>query len=323
MFYLNGMDILTLGIDWKAVIQTLEETVKTLDDGDYAQPLKPYLRYKNMHNRIIAMPAYVGGNVNTAGIKWISSFPGNVEKGLPRAHSVVILNDADTGKPAAIINTPLISIIRTAAVSGLMVKYFLLAHPQLESMNVGIIGWGPVGRHHFQMLTQLYGERINHIYLYDLRGIDPQSIDSTLRSKVTVADSWEQVYRNADVFITCTVSDHRYIDTPPRPGSLLLHVSLRDYRQQALNQVRAIVVDDWEEVCRENTDIELLHKVNRLSREDTISINDVVCRKGLERFGRDEPVLFSPMGMAVFDISTAVYYWRFAVERGIGLELAE
>src|SRR5699024_3378742 len=103
-------------LSWRALIDNIELGVHCLHRGDYVQPLKPYVRVNNKHNRIIAMPAYVGSPFHVSGIKWISSFPDNVQHGLPRAHSVVILNDADTGAPTTLILTPTISIMRTAAV---------------------------------------------------------------------------------------------------------------------------------------------------------------------------------------------------------------
>lgn len=323
MLYLNDRDIRAVGLDWPALLDTLEAAVHIADTGEYAQPIKPYLRYGNPRNRIIAMPAYMGGNVNAAGIKWIASFPDNINRGLPRAHSVMVLNDAQTGVPAAILNSSLTSIVRTASVSGLMMRAFLEERP-LAQINLGIIGWGPVGRLHYEMALALYGDRIANVRIYDLREVDLLEADvpDHYREKTKVAACWEEVYRSSDIFMTCTVSDHRYIHLPPSVGQLLLNVSLRDYQSEALAAVKAIVVDDWEEVCRENTDIERLHLEQGLTRSGTRSLADVVCRRSLAEFAPTEPILFCPMGMGVFDIATAVYFARRAREMGIGTELA-
>jgi ornithine cyclodeaminase len=96
---------------------------------------------------------------------------------------------------------------------------------------------------------------------------------------------------------------------------------LRDYKPEALTSVKAVIVDDWEEVCRENTDIEQLHLEQGLTRSGTRTLTDVVCRRSLTGFPEAEPVFFCPMGMAVFDIATAVYYVKKARESGIGIEL--
>jgi N-[(2S)-2-amino-2-carboxyethyl]-L-glutamate dehydrogenase len=62
MLYLNQSDIENIGIDWVSITKVIESTVRRLGENDFAQPIKPYLRYQDLKNRIIAMPAYVGGS---------------------------------------------------------------------------------------------------------------------------------------------------------------------------------------------------------------------------------------------------------------------
>jgi 2,3-diaminopropionate biosynthesis protein SbnB len=328
MLYLDDHHLRTIGLCWEELAACIEAAVRLMDAGDYAQPVKPYLRYGNPANRIIAMPAYVGGAFSVSGIKWIASFPGNVDNGLPRAHSVLLLNHADTGVPYAILNSPLPSAARTAAVSAVMLQRYLQERPALPRLRLGIIGFGPVGRLHYDMCGKLFGERIDEALIYDIKGgelgtgASADADGGLLRSRTRLAGSWQEVYSSCNVVITCTVSNKRYIDKPPLPGSLLLDVSLRDYTAQALKRVSAIIVDDWNEVCRENTDIELLQAERGLTKAATRSLADVVCRSALSEFAADEPVLFCPMGMAVFDIATAAYWVQKAQALGIGLELA-
>lgn len=322
MRYLNESDLLHLGADWERMIDAIEKAVRSLDQGDFAQPIKPYLRYRNLKNRIIAMPAFLGGDCDMAGIKWIASFPGNIGEGIPRAHSVVVLNESDTGVPVAIINTPLLSILRTASVSGLMLRYFI-ATRKLDKFNVGIIGFGPIGRWHLKMILSLYGEKINKIFLYDIRPvIDIESIDTKYKEKIVVVSDWRDAYQDSDIFITCTVSDERYIDEQPKVGSLQLNVSLRDYREGIFDFVKGgIVVDNWDEVCRENTDIENMHKTRDLQEGDVMTMDDVVCRNGIGSMKSGQVVMFNPMGMGVFDIATATHFVRLAEERNTGIIL--
>lgn len=326
MLYLGDEHIRAIGLNWKELVDSMEAAVRIMDSGDYTQPIKPYLRYHHPANRIIAMPAYVGGSVQTAGIKWIASFPGNIDAGLPRAHSITLLNDAKTGIPYAMLNTTLPSAARTAAVSGLLIRHYLQAQSNERKMTLGIIGFGPVGRFHYEMCCRLFGERLANIYLYDIRGCDLESsdlssVDAELRSRTHLADSWQHVYKECDLVITCTVSKERYIDSPPLAGSLLLDISLRDFKSEAIGGIQAIVVDDWDEVCRENTDIELLHLQFGLTKDQTMSLTDVVCRSALMAMPSDEPVLFCPMGMAVFDMALAEHFVRRAKTLQIGLEL--
>ena len=320
MKYLNEADLQTLGVNWDETIGVIDAALSSLADGDYAQPIKPYLRYRNLKNRIIAMPAFVGGKINTAGIKWIASFPDNIHAGIPRANCAVILNDADTGEIKSIINTGLISSIRTASVSGWMLKKYL-EFRQPEKVNLGIIGWGPIGRQHFQMATHILGERLNQIYLYDLHDIDKQTAAYPDKDRITIADGWQEVYKNSDIFITCTVSAASYIEGKPRAGALYLNVSLRDFKVSIYDFFKDnTIVDDWEEICRERTDIENLHLEKGLQKEQTKSIVDI-WKEGLKPVPADAPLFFNPMGMAVFDIAIGYYYYKSAAEKNRGVDL--
>ncbi len=124
-------------------------------------------------------------------------------------------------------------------------------------------------------------------------------------------------------FITCTVSAEGYIDKKPKDGALLLNVSLRDFKPDILEYTKTLVVDNWEEVCREKTDVERMHLERGLQKEDTVLIADVVIRGALQNFPYDKAILFNPMGMAIFDVVIAAYYYQRARENEIGVLLED
>jgi ornithine cyclodeaminase len=315
--YLNEQHIFKIGINWNETILAIEKTVACLREKDFAQPIKPYLRFRDLKNRIIAMPAFVGRGIEACGIKWISSFPSNTGHGKTRAYSVIILNDINSGEPLSIQNTAVVSAIRTASVSGLVMNYYVKSRP-LPSIKLGIIGWGPIGRFHYKMSSEILGDRISTYYLTDLRGIDPNTLDSQNRHNIKIVDSWKEIYANCDILITCTVADAPYITGKPIEGALYLNVSLRDFKTDVYEYFKhSIVVDNWEEVCREKTDVEMMHLEKGLQKRDTKAIVDVIdgC---INHFPSQHPVMFNPMGMAVFDIAIANYYYLMAKMKGIG-----
>jgi 2,3-diaminopropionate biosynthesis protein SbnB len=320
MIYLGDKNIKEINLNWEQNISAIESATLCIEAEDIAQPIKPYLRYGDLQNRIIAMPAFVGGEINRSGIKWIASFPENTKKGIARAHSVIILNDAETGKPVSIINSGSISAIRTAAVSGLLVKKFMELKRH-KRVKVGIIGFGPIGQYHLDMCGQLLGDTLDEVLLYDLKSISKDAIPLNIREKVTLVESWEEAYAEADIFITCTVSKQPYIDMRPKASSLHLNVSLRDYKTDVFPWfVKGMIVDDWNEVCRENTDIEMFHKVNGLTENGVKLLHDVL-NGFLHTLDDDQPILFNPMGMAVFDMAIANHYLTLAKESDTGVLL--
>ena len=88
MLYVNKEDAEKVEINWDELFQTIEETTRLMGiKGETSQPEHPFIDFKDPANRIIALPAYVGGNINTAGIKWIASFPDNINHNMPRANT--------------------------------------------------------------------------------------------------------------------------------------------------------------------------------------------------------------------------------------------
>lgn len=320
MLYLNENDIGKIGIDWPSVITVIREACHAMARNDYAQPVKPYLRYRNRKNRIIAMPGFVGGETELAGIKWIASFPDNIHKGIRRAHSITILNDAGTGQPIGIINTPLISGIRTAGVSGLMVERWM-EHTRRDSIKLGMTGWGPIGRLHAEMLFAILGDRVESMNVYDIRPRNKETAGLSHPGKIRFCDSWQEAFKEADIFVTCTVSDKPYINSIPKKGSLHLNVSLRDYEASWIKYADMIIVDDWEEVCREGTDIEMMHLNYGLSKDQVYNIVQIVTGNDLQKLSASETVMFNPMGMSVFDIAVAANFLNTARKAAIGTYL--
>ena len=82
-----------------------------------------------------AMPALGGG---FALLKWITSFPGNLAKGLPTVNGVVCLSDAATGLPLALLDARAVTALRTGAVAAVA----SLALAPADARSVGIVGCG-------------------------------------------------------------------------------------------------------------------------------------------------------------------------------------
>jgi N-[(2S)-2-amino-2-carboxyethyl]-L-glutamate dehydrogenase len=317
MLYLKTNDLEELGLDWKKNTEMLRNALEVIKKGEFSQPIKPYLKFNDKSNRIIAMPAYAGGDIEIAGIKWIASFPKNIEKGIQRANSVTVLNNSETGEPIAFINTALISVIRTASVSALLIEEYI-KHKNPSNLTLGIIGFGPIGQMHLKMATDLLGDRIKNIKLFDIAGIPSSKLPIDILDKIEICTNWEDVYLFSDIFITCTVSSEGYIDKKPKDHALLLNVSLRDFKTDILKYTKSIVVDNWEEVCRADTDIEKMSKEGLLFKEDTISLVELICENKFNGLANNQAIMFNPMGLAIFDIVIAKSYYQEALKKEIG-----
>ncbi len=158
--WLSEPDMIEAGVtDSAACVETMEETLILLADGDYRMagasanshgaqinfPKNP--EHEGMpadgpDRRFMAMPAYLGGRFRSAGVKWYGSNTENRNHDLPRSIHVFVLNDAVTGAPLAMMSANLLSAYRTGAVPGVGVKHLAVENAE----TVGIIGPGVMSR---------------------------------------------------------------------------------------------------------------------------------------------------------------------------------
>jgi hypothetical protein len=130
----------------KQLVDLVEATYLLHAAGDSVNPPSYFLRFPDCPSaRIIALPASIGGPMRVDGVKWISSFPRNIDAGIPRASAVLILNDHRTGYPFACLEGSIISATRTAASAALAADR--LSRGRSRPTRVGFFGTGLIARY--------------------------------------------------------------------------------------------------------------------------------------------------------------------------------
>jgi 2,3-diaminopropionate biosynthesis protein SbnB len=328
ILYLSKSDLEALGASSSHVyVDAVTEGLILHAKGDTVQPLKPYLRWPaapHIADRIIAMPCYLGGNEPVAGIKWVGSREANSrEHGLPRASALIVLNDAQTNYPIAIMEGGLISGMRTAAVTAIGAGY--LAHAGFSC--VGCIGCGPIAQMQLTTLLEQFPS-IEAIQLFDLDAAAAE------RMKVFIASRHPQVQclvkqgardavSGADVVVTCTITEEPYIEYSwLKPGTFISNVSIMDVHKEVYERADKVVVDDWEQSNREKKIINQLVLEGRFSREQLhAELGDLVTGSRPGRESPEEIILLNAMGMAVDDLVCARRFYALALQEGAGVQL--
>ena len=135
---------MVIGSDVLQVKQWIREALQAHHEGKFIQPQKSYLfTTDNPYDRIISLPAAFLGDPRMLGVKWIGSHSKNFDRGLDRAHAIIILNDPETHAAAVVMEGTLVSSARTLAVSLIVIDQFA-PRPR----RVGVIGMGRLGRMH-------------------------------------------------------------------------------------------------------------------------------------------------------------------------------
>ncbi|MBD2848475.1 2,3-diaminopropionate biosynthesis protein SbnB [Paenibacillus sp. IB182496] len=329
MLYLNREDIRRAGGESAGLyVEAVSEALALHAQGAFVQPLKPYLRAagKDGHiaDRIIAMPAHLGGAAPVSGIKWIGSKHDNpAARGLERASGVIVLNDPQSNYPIAILEAGLISGMRTAAVTVVGARH--LARRGFRS--VGCIGCGAIARMQLQALLEHF-PAIAEVHLHDLDGARAAELAAALGARYPgvrfgAETTAEAAVRAGEVVVTATVADRPYIPYEwLRRGAFVSNISIMDLHKDVFLCADKIVVDDWEQANREKKVLHQLVTEGRFTRERLhAELGEIVCGRRPGRERADEIVVLNPMGMAIEDIACAHAIYERARAAGLGQPL--
>lgn len=359
--YLSEPDMIKAGVkNMDQCVEAMEDLLVTLNKGDYvmagvnhnshgAQVIFPDdPQFEGMpknadDRRFMAMPAYLGGKYQMAGMKWYGSNCENKASGLPRSILMMMLNDKDTGAPLALMSANLVSCYRTGAIPGVGAKYLA----RKDSETVTIIGPGVMGRTCLLAFLSVCpkittvkvkgrGLRSLHAFEEFVKKECPQI------QQVIVCDSMEEAVKDSDIICVTSTAPVKEIDFPyiaedwVKKGALICLPSAARFDDDFLINRCKKVVDNyklyeaWAEefpypsyemvqiIGSKFTDY--LHE-GRIQREDIVDIADIINKKHPGREGDDEIIVYSVGGMPVEDIAWGGTVYRNALKEGIGVEL--
>ena len=298
----------------------VEATYRLHDAGDSVNPPSYFLRFADRPaDRIIALPASLGGPNRVDGLKWISSFPGNVAAGIPRASAVLILNDHDTGYPFACLESSIISATRTAASAALAADWLTRGrHQGSRPARVGFFGTGLIARYIHTFLTGT-GWTFDEIGVHDLSAEHAAGFRGYLEKagpgRVTVYEDAEQLIRSSDLVVFATIAGEPHVSDVSwfEHNPVVLHVSLRDLAPEIL-LASTNLVDDVEHCLKANTSPHLAEQLTGSRDFLAGTLADVMAGRVTVPAGR--PVVFSPFGLGVLDLAVGKYVYDEVTRSG-------
>jgi ornithine cyclodeaminase/alanine dehydrogenase len=190
LLYLSREEVAGLLPGIPEQLELVERTYRSLAAGRVELPPKPGV-HPRKDSFVHAMPAYLRDE-DVVALKWVAGYPANKEHGLPYITGLVVLNDAETGLPLAIMDGAEITAARTAAASGVCIRRFA---PE-GWRQAAILGCGEQGRFHGRLLRAL--EPNVRIRAWDPH---PERIER-VGDGVEAAAGWEDAVAGAQVVVT-------------------------------------------------------------------------------------------------------------------------
>jgi ornithine cyclodeaminase/alanine dehydrogenase-like protein (mu-crystallin family) len=252
-------------------------------------------------NTLLLMPCFGSKYFST---KLVSVFPGNLQKREPMIYGSVLLNDALTGRPLAVLDGSKLTAMRTAAVGAVGIKYLSVEN----ATTLGIIGLGIQGFHQAlfacqqrpirtirimdrsQKMVLRFSERFNAFY----PGIE-----------IIPCKSAEELCHSSQIIITATGS-HRPV-VPARgewwKGKTIIGIGsykpdMREFPDQVIADLKQVFVDT-RVALQESGDLAEPLRKGLLDESRILPLSDLILKRvkitGDTRF-------FKSVGMAAFDL---------------------
>ena len=355
--YLDEPSMVKAGVtDMHACVDSMEEVYRLMGQGDYVMGGKNHnshgvkiifpkeSQFPNMpvdgpDRRFMAMVAYIGGRFNIAGEKWYGSNIANREKGLPRSILMVMLNDAVTGAPVALMSGNLISSVRTGAIPGVGARHLA----RKDSKVCALICAGVISRTCFMSLIDVCTQ-LDTVKIFDVFPATAEKLAAFIKEKypqiktIELVNSVEEAVRDADVINSATSGkDLPYINEKwLKPGAYVsLPAGINLDQDFVLNRARR-VVDNWKmyEAWAEelpypwHPSLELIGgyyldwvKDGSMTVDQIENLGDIINGKIPGRQSEDEIILFGMGGLPVYDVAWGKEIYDNAVKMGLGVSL--
>lgn len=294
------------------VIDLVRSTYLAHGAGRTVNPPSQFLRFPGRPgDRIIALPATLDAEAGISGLKWISSYPGNRQHGLPRASAVLILNDPETGFPVACLEGSRISAARTAASAALAAEV-LAASRGPRPRRLGIIGAGLIAETTYDYLAAT-GWTFDELHVYDRSPIQARAAAHRLGARVH--NDIEPAIRSSDLIVFATTAGQPHVHDPTwfNHHPLVLHVSLRDLAPEIILS-SANILDDLEHCLREGTSVHLAEQASGDRTFITGTLHDILVDS--LRVAQDRTVVFSPFGLGILDLAVGEFVYREGIQTG-------
>ena len=294
-------DTVLAAVSASAAIDATRDAFLRHHSGEWVMPAKVYLE-SPPYGDFRAMPAR-GGDL--ALLKWVTSFPGNLAKGLPTVSGVVCLSDATTGVPLALLDARSVTALRTGAVAAVAA----LALARAGARTVGIVGCGLHGAWAARCMAAAgYGDGV----CFDPRPAAAETLAAELGWGVGELPA----ALACDIVCCVTPGSEIVVERDDlRPGQHLNMLGA-DGSGKAEASVDAVLAcelfcDEWEQASH-GGELHGAVAAGRLTRDAVTPLGAVLAGEAAGRSGPQATTMFDSTGLAIQDLAVSAAALRAA-----------
>jgi alanine dehydrogenase len=300
------------------IVDIVEETYRMAGRGEAEVPTKIGVHPGWDGGFCHAMPAWVAP-ARALGMKWISYYPGNVNRDLADSTGLLILNDPDTAQPVALMEGMWITYARTAACAAVAARH--LANP--NPARLGLVGCGGLGKWSLRVFAEVFPS-LEEVYVSSRTPESREAFCVTMRKqgrwKLEPAERVEDAVRGMDVVISSI----------PKSGRPPVHES---FWSEGSLAIPLDVTAAWDDACYGKADVFVSDGFEAFSRsagrqrpdmplpKHPVDLSDILLGRKTGRSSPKQRIMAVPTGVASVDMTLGWEIYRRAKAADLGTVL--
>lgn len=324
MLLLSEQDI-RRSITMRDMIDAVKSAFVMMSEGRCDVPLRTVIDHKDGSSTFVFMPAYAP-DMDTASVKVVDIFPGNIDRGLSSAPGQILLIDGQTGYVIALIDGTCVTQLRTGASTG--AAFSILAKERCR--KGALIGTG--GQAPAQLEAMLCTRELQEVSVFDMNARRCQDFAAAMNAQlghygvpITAAADADQCIEDADLIVTVTPSAKPVFDgSKVRPGATISCVGTYEPHKHELDPAvlprASRIICDWKDaVLAESGDLLIPLSEGIISEADIQgSLGDVLLGRIRGRESDEEIIVYETVGVAMQDLTAARMIYDKALSAGAG-----
>jgi len=314
---LSEKDVRSVSPSLTDIVMLVEQAYRLDAEGKAEVPTKIGVHPDRANTFLHAMPAWVG-EARALGMKWVSYFPGNFDRGLPDSTGIIILNDPDVGLPRCIMEGMYVTFLRTAACAAVAAKYVAPKPPT----TLGLIGCGGLGTWSLRIMAAAFPS-ITQVFVSSRTRRSREEFCAKMAPgaswRITPVDDPLEAVRNVDIVVSSMPpGDVRPVAGEAlAPGAVFIPLDLvNSWQDSVLPAVDRIAADNPANFAAQ---VQGKRASAFPGLKTAIRTQDVVAGR-FARASTSERTLVAVCGIASTDVVVGWEIYRRAVAANIGLE---